>query len=365
VAQIKIANMTKRYQGTTVVKSLDLEIRDKEFLVLLGPSGCGKTTTLNVIAGLEDISEGDIYFDDARVNDVPPHKRNIAMVFQSYALYPQKTVYENIGFGLRLMKTPGEEIDRRVRAAAERLEIAHLLERRPAQLSGGQRQRVALGRAIVRQPSVFLMDEPLSNLDAALRVTTRTLIKQLHNSMGATFVYVTHDQAEAMTLADRIVVMNQGAIQQIGTPDDIYHRPANLFVATFLGTPQMNLIEGTLSWSAGQPVFTRDGLVLRLRDMKGFASGSDEIPVVLGIRPEDVALAAPETADEPQLACEATMVSSLGSEKYINTAIAGRDLTFRVGKDVAVSPGDRLKLSVPGARVHLFDRGTGATLGNA
>jgi len=365
VAQIKIANMTKRYQGTTVVKSLDLEIRDKEFLVLLGPSGCGKTTTLNVIAGLEDISEGDIYFDDARVNDVPPHKRNIAMVFQSYALYPQKTVYENIGFGLRLMKTPAEEIDRRVRAAAERLEIAHLLERRPAQLSGGQRQRVALGRAIVRQPSVFLMDEPLSNLDAALRVTTRTLIKQLHNSMGATFVYVTHDQAEAMTLADRIVVMNQGIIQQIGTPDDIYHRPANLFVATFLGTPQMNLIEGTLGWSSGRPIFSRDGLTLRLQDMNGLASGAGDRPVVLGIRPEDVAIAPPDATDDPQLACEAAMVSSLGSEKFINTTIAGRELTFRVGKDVAVSPGDRLKLTVPGARVHLFDRGTGAALGNA
>src|SRR5437763_11111571 len=246
MAKIDCRRITKRYGNVTAVDGLDLEIRDTEFMVLLGPSGCGKTTTLNVIAGLEELSDGDIYFDDRLMNFVPPHRREVAMVFQSYALYPQKTVFENIAFGLRLRKVPDAEVRVLVRSAAEQLEITHLLDRRPAELSGGQRQRVALGRAIVRKPEAFLMDEPLSNLDAALRVAMRVLIKRLHQTMRTTFVYVTHDQAEAMTMADRIVVMRDGVIQHLGTPHDIYHQPSNLFVASFLGSPQINLMEGRL-----------------------------------------------------------------------------------------------------------------------
>jgi multiple sugar transport system ATP-binding protein len=236
MARILCQQLTKRYGTVTAVDRLDLEIKDREFMVLLGPSGCGKTTTLNMIAGLEEPSDGNVFFDDEVVNFMPPHRREVAMVFQSYALYPQKTVYENIAFGLRLRRTPATEIDRLVKDAAGQLEIGHLLDRRPSQLSGGQRQRVALGRALVRKPRVFLMDEPLSNLDAALRVTMRTLIKKLHLTMGTTFVYVTHDQAEAMALGDRIVVMSHGRIAQIGTPRQVYFRPADRFVADFIGT---------------------------------------------------------------------------------------------------------------------------------
>ncbi|MBD3753875.1 MAG: ABC transporter ATP-binding protein, partial [Micrococcales bacterium] len=235
MARIRFTNVNKKYaNGFHAVRDLNLDIEDREFIVLLGPSGCGKSTTLNMIAGLEEVSDGNLIFDEQVVNYVPPHKRDVAMVFQSYALYPHKTVYDNIGFGLRMRNVSKEEIDRRVRDAAQKLEISHLLDRRPSQLSGGQRQRVALGRAMVREPAVFLMDEPLSNLDAALRISMRAEIKELHRAMQTTFVYVTHDQAEALTLADRIVVMNDGVVQQIGTPDDIYERPANTFVASFL-----------------------------------------------------------------------------------------------------------------------------------
>jgi multiple sugar transport system ATP-binding protein len=257
MARILCRDLTKRFGSVTAVDRLNLEIHDREFMVLLGPSGCGKTTTLNIIAGLEELSAGDLYFDDTVVNFMPPHKREVAMVFQSYALYPHKTVYENIAFGMRLRRLPAAEIDQRVRAAAAELEIAHLLERRPHQLSGGQRQRVALGRAIVRKPSVFLMDEPLSNLDAALRISMRTLIKKLHQTIRTTFVYVTHDQAEALTLADRIAVMKDGLLQQLGTPDEVYHRPRNLFVASFLGSPPMNFIEGRLEIAQGALCFRR------------------------------------------------------------------------------------------------------------
>ncbi|MGI9423509.1 MAG: ABC transporter ATP-binding protein, partial [Hyphomicrobiaceae bacterium] len=240
MASITFKGTKKRFGDVYAVRSLDLQIADKEFVVLLGPSGCGKSTTLNMIAGLEDASSGEIWFDNRLVTALPPHQRDVAMVFQSYALYPHKSVYENIAFGLRMRRVPNDEIDRRVRAAAEKLEIATLLDRRPNQLSGGQRQRVALGRAIVRQPAIFLMDEPLSNLDATLRISMRAEIKRLHTDMRTTFVYVTHDQAEALTLADRIIVMRDGLVQQIGTPDEIYEHPANMFVASFLGNPPIN-----------------------------------------------------------------------------------------------------------------------------
>lgn len=265
MARIKFEGVGKHYpNGFVALENLNLDIADKEFLVLLGPSGCGKSTTLNMIAGLEDVTEGNLFFDKEVMNTVPPHKRDVSMVFQSYALYPNKTVYENIAFGLRMRKHPKAEIDSRVRDAARRLEIEPLLERRPDQLSGGQRQRVALGRAIVRQPSVFLMDEPLSNLDATLRISMRAEIKQLHQAMQTTFVYVTHDQAEALTLADRIVVMRGGVVQQIGKPDDIYERPRNMFVASFLGNPPINFMDGTLAMEGARAVFRRGQLTLTL-----------------------------------------------------------------------------------------------------
>ena len=273
MARIACRQLTKRYGNVTAVDRLDLEIRDKEFIVLLGPSGCGKSTTLNMIAGLEEVTDGDLYFDDRVMNYVPPHKRDVAMVFQSYALYPHKTVYENIAFGLRMRKVPDAEMRRLVQDAAEQLEITHLLERRPSELSGGQRQRVALGRAMVRQPSAFLMDEPLSNLDAALRISMRAEIKQLHRTMQTTFVYVTHDQAEALTLADRIVVMRDGVIQQIGTPDEIYDRPRNMFVASFLGNPPINLVEGRLEAHGAGAMFVRGGLRAPLADATLAAPG--------------------------------------------------------------------------------------------
>ena len=256
MARIFFDAVTKRYGDVVAVRDFNLEIHDKEFVVLLGPSGCGKTTTLNMIAGLEEITHGELWFDDQIVNALPPHRRDVAMVFQSYALYPHKTVYENIAFGLRMRKVDGREIDRRVREAAAKLEISHLLNRRPSQLSGGQRQRVALGRAMVRQPSVFLMDEPLSNLDAALRISMRAEIKHLHTAMQTTFVYVTHDQAEALTLANRIVVMSDGVIQQIGSPDEVYERPRNMFVASFLGNPPINYLEGGIETEGGVPVLS-------------------------------------------------------------------------------------------------------------
>lgn len=362
MARILCENVSKRYGSVTAVDRLNLEICDNEFMVLLGPSGCGKTTTLNIIAGLEELSDGDLLFDDTVVNFVPPHRRNIAMVFQSYALYPQKTVYENIAFGLRLNKTPKNEIDRRVVSAAAELEITHLLDRRPHQLSGGQRQRVALGRAIVRQPSVFLMDEPLSNLDASLRITMRTLIKKLHQTMRTTFVYVTHDQAEAMTLADRILLMRDGVVQQLGTPDEIYHKPCNRFVASFLGSPQMNFIEGALVRSGSSFAFKRNDLVIGLGHLDVEAGDqSDSRPVVLGLRPEDVDLQAADGLREP-LRCTVGLVLPLGSEKHISANIAGEEMIFRVDKEAEVQRGDDLEFSLDPGRIHLFDIASGHSL---
>jgi multiple sugar transport system ATP-binding protein len=354
MARIACRHLTKQYGNVTAVDRLDLEIRDTEFMVLLGPSGCGKTTTLNIIAGLEEITEGDIYFDDALMNYVPPHKREVAMVFQSYALYPQKTVFENIAFGLRLRKVPNADVRRLVQGAAEQLEITHLLERRPSELSGGQRQRVALGRAIVRKPSAFLMDEPLSNLDAALRVAMRTLIKRLHRTMRTTFVYVTHDQAEAMTMADRIVVMREGVIQHLGTPHEIYHRPRNQFVASFLGSPQINLVDGRLEANGGGASFVRGDLRVPLADGRLASQGGRE--VVLGVRPEDLRVGT------GNLEAAAELVSPLGSEQHVNARIGDIELVLRVDKDMTVATGDRLSLGFDPRRLHVFDKQTGQSL---
>jgi multiple sugar transport system ATP-binding protein len=360
VARIRFDKVTKRYGAVIAVDRLDLEIRDKEFLVLLGPSGCGKSTTLNMIAGLEDLSSGDLYFDDEVVNFMPAHRRDVAMVFQSYALYPHKSVRDNIAFGLKMRRMPAAEIAARVREAAERLEIAHLLERRPHQLSGGQRQRVALGRAMVRRPAVFLMDEPLSNLDAALRITMRAEIKQLHRTMGTTFVYVTHDQAEALTLADRIVVMKDGVVQQIGTPDEIYERPRNLFVASFLGNPPINLIEGRLERADGGLGFRRNGAALRVPAAAALAARVGQ-PVTLGIRPEDVV----ERASAPDCVLSGPVRSVLpvGSDQYLGIAFDDRELFFRVGKGFRHAPGETVTLALDARRLHWFDPATAEALG--
>ncbi|MBZ0161993.1 MAG: sn-glycerol-3-phosphate ABC transporter ATP-binding protein UgpC [Notoacmeibacter sp.] len=363
MARILFENATKRYpNGFVALEKLNLEIKDREFVVLLGPSGCGKSTTLNMIAGLEEITDGDLYFDEERVNFTPPHHRDVAMVFQSYALYPHKTVYENIAFGLVMRKHPKEEIDRRVKDAAQRLEITHLLERKPSQLSGGQRQRVALGRAMVRQPAVFLMDEPLSNLDAALRISMRAEIKELHRSMQTTFVYVTHDQAEALTLADRIVVMRDGVVQQIGTPDEIYEHPANMFVASFLGNPPINYLEGELAVDGETVHFARGDLRLEVGSDRGQSLRSfGGRRVKLGIRAEDVDERS-EPAKGEMIAGTVTSVLPVGSDQFLGLRVEGEELFFRVNKDLRHDYGDKIRLSANSGRLHVFDAETETSL---
>ncbi|MDB5764247.1 MAG: transporter family protein [Herminiimonas sp.] len=363
MARIKFEAVGKRYpNGYVALDNLDLDIADKEFLVLLGPSGCGKSTTLNMIAGLEDVSEGMLYFDNEAMNAVPPHKRDVSMVFQSYALYPHKTVYENIAFGLRMRKHPAVEIDYRVRDAARRLEIEALLERRPDQLSGGQRQRVALGRAMVRQPLAFLMDEPLSNLDAALRISMRAEIKQMHQAMQTTFVYVTHDQAEALTLADRIVVMRGGVVQQIGTPDAIYERPGNMFVASFLGNPPINFLEGAIATEGETVLFKRGPLEIRLPPhIAEKVAGDAGRTVVLGLRAEDID-AHGERRRRETLQGRIVSVLPVGSDQFLKVTVEGVELFFRVGKEVQHREGENLSLAVNLNRLHLFDKQSGHSL---
>jgi multiple sugar transport system ATP-binding protein len=362
MARIRFQNVTKRFGNIIAVDHLDLDICDKEFVVLLGPSGCGKTTTLNMIAGLEELSEGDIYFDEQVVNFMPPHIRDVAMVFQSYALYPHKTVYHNIAFGLRMRGFTKAEIDRRVRNAADRLEIAHLLDRRPNQLSGGQRQRVALGRAIVRQPAVFLMDEPLSNLDAALRVSMRAEIKELHQSMQTTFVYVTHDQAEALTLADRIVVMNEGVVQQIGAPDEIYERPRNMFVAAFLGNPPINFLNGNLAEDGDGFAFVKGGFRLKIPPAHGDRlAGMSGRKVALGLRPEDVDDTRTPVEGEA-IQGHVNFVLPVGSDQFLSMRVEDQEVFFRVGKEIHHENGEQVTLAVNANRLHLFDSETRRSL---
>ena len=363
MARIRFQGVGKRYpNGFVALEGLDLDIRDREFLVLLGPSGCGKSTTLNMIAGLEEVSDGSLYFDGELMNQVPPHRRDVAMVFQSYALYPHKSVYENIAFGLRMRHHPASEIDQRVRDAARKLEIEPLLDRRPNQLSGGQRQRVALGRAMVRQPAVFLMDEPLSNLDAALRISMRAEIKQLHHTMATTFVYVTHDQAEALTLADRIVVMKDGVVQQTGTPDEIYEQPRNTFVASFLGNPPINLLEGSLEVEAGQVSFRRGDLRLALPPQAAErVAGQAGRPVTLGMRAEDVDERS-SPRDGETVHGRVTSVLPVGSDQFLGFEVEGRPLFFRVGKEMHHREGENAALVVNVNRLHLFDGQTGRSL---
>jgi multiple sugar transport system ATP-binding protein len=354
MATIRFDSVGKTYpNGFVALENLTLEIADREFVVLLGPSGCGKSTTLNLIAGLEDVTAGSLYFDATLMNVVPAHKRDVAMVFQSYALYPHKSVYENIAFGLRMRRFASDEIERRVREAARMLEIAPLLERRPHQLSGGQRQRVALGRALVRQPQAFLMDEPLSNLDAALRIAMRAEIKKLHQTMRTTFVYVTHDQAEALTLADRIVVMRDGVIQQIGTPEEIYDRPRNTFVASFLGNPPINYLQGTLSHDGRR--FERGAVSLPVPVPMPAQAGR---PVQLGIRAEDVD---PRGTSE-QLSGRITSVLPVGSDQFLGVEVEGATLFFRVAREMRAREGENVSLPVNAGRLQVFDPASGASL---
>lgn len=355
---ISLRQIRKAYGAVTVIHGVDIEIDSGEFLVLVGPSGCGKSTLLRMIAGLEDISGGELEIAGQIVNAVPPSERNIAMVFQDYALYPHMSVQENMAFGLKMRGTDQRDVERRVAAAAEILKIQPLLERRPAQLSGGQRQRVAMGRAIVREPAAFLFDEPLSNLDAALRVEMRLEIAKLHKRMRATTVYVTHDQVEAMTLADRIVVMNGGRIEQIGAPLDLYHQPASLFVARFIGSPTMNTLPAQIVQdAAGIRVVTtsgrsivRPGLDLRPGD------------VVLGIRPGDLK---PCAADVALFEGEISVVERLGSQTFLYVEIdGGQMISVEISPEAQVCVGELICLSCEPQKIHLFDPETGRRLGS-
>ena len=332
MATVVLKGVKKIYDNkVTAVHDFNLEIADKEFIVLVGPSGCGKSTTLRMVAGLEDISEGDLLIGGKRMNDVEPKDRDIAMVFQSYALYPHMTVYENMAFALKLRKVPKDEIDKKVREAAAILDITQYLDRKPKALSGGQRQRVAIGRAIVRDPQVFLMDEPLSNLDAKLRNQMRAEIIKLRQRINTTFIYVTHDQTEAMTLGDRIVIMKDGFIQQIGTPQEVFDRPANLFVAGFIGTPQMNFFDGKLSKQGGKYQITVGTAVMELADKAQqilTEKGVEEMDVVVGVRPEHITFA--PTAGPHTISSKVDVSEMMGSEVYLHVNAVGKDVVLRV-----------------------------------
>ncbi|MFC4077480.1 ABC transporter ATP-binding protein [Salinithrix halophila] len=365
MAQVKLAHIYKRYSSdVTAVSDFDLEIKDKEFLVLVGPSGCGKSTTLRMIAGLEEISEGELYIGDRLVNDVPPKDRDIAMVFQSYALYPHMNVYQNMAFGLKLRKFKKDEIDKRVREAAKILDIEHLLDRKPKALSGGQRQRVALGRAIVREPQVFLMDEPLSNLDAKLRVQMRTEISKLHQRLETTVIYVTHDQTEAMTMGDRIVVMKDGLIQQAATPTEIYQHPANVFVAGFIGSPSMNFVDGRLEEEGGEVHFRGTGFDVRLPEgrakslrERGFVGKE----AIFGIRPEDIhdEPLFLESSPESQVTAKVEVAENMGSEMYLYlSGVADKWVTARVNARSQLAAGTNVTLALDMNKVHIFDKET-------
>ncbi len=356
MAEVALRSVTKRYGAIQVIHGIDLDIRHGEFAVFVGPSGCGKSTLLRMIAGLEPISDGDVSIAGQRVNDLPPRHRDIAMVFQDYALYPHKTLFDNMAFGLRLRKTPEAEIQRRVMNAAQLLRIDHMLDRRPAALSGGQRQRVAIGRAIVREPKVFLFDEPLSNLDAQLRNEMRSEIKRLHQRLGATIIYVTHDQTEAMTLADRIAVLSAGKLMQYDTPDVIYNRPAALFVAGFTGAPPMNLCDCTLD--AGHA----DLGGLRVPLPAALASrASGHAALKFGVRPENLRLAAAGSEDIA-LPAEVTLLEPLGAETLVTFKLGAAEVVARCPAAFRDKPGTRLTVHVSPAHLHLFDRASGAAL---
>jgi multiple sugar transport system ATP-binding protein len=363
MATVTLERLVKRYGAVDAVRKIDLAIKDREFVALVGPSGCGKSTTLRMIAGLEEISEGTIKIGGEVVNDLPPRARNISMVFQSYALYPHMSVRENMGFSLKIAKRPPEEIKKRVGEAAAILHLEPLLERRPSQLSGGQRQRVAMGRAIVRNPDVFLFDEPLSNLDAKLRGEMRTEIKKLHARVQATVVYVTHDQVEAMTLADRIVIMRDGNIEQVGTPDEVFHRPATRFVAGFIGSPTMNLVEAEIA--NDQIVFANgDHLPIPFAFRQSAAKGRK---IIFGLRPDDLyptghGLPSDHAAAVHEQSLKVNLTEPLGNETLVFFDFAGREWVSRMLNPRPLSPGASIPVSFDLANAHLFDAADGAAL---
>ena len=373
MAGLQLKGIYKKYPGGVVaVSDVNLEIRDKEFIVLVGPSGCGKSTTLRMIAGLEEISEGELYIGDRLVNDIAPKDRDIAMVFQNYALYPHMTVFDNMAFGLKLRKVPKDEIERKVNEAAKILDLTHLLDRKPKAMSGGQRQRVALGRAIVRSPKVFLLDEPLSNLDAKLRAQMRTEISKIHKKLGTTFIYVTHDQTEAMTMGDRIVCMKDGFVQQVDTPQNLYENPVNKFVAGFLGSPQMNFIDAVLKEEYGQFIVefgsddTKSSRGVKYQIIVPEAKVNDDLSnyvgkeIILGVRPESI-------HDEEMFISNATtgvidanveITELMGAETFLYLNCEGISLTARVDPRSTARPGDDIKVAIDPNKIHIFDKET-------
>lgn len=370
MASLSLEHITKVYpNGFEAVKDFNLEIKDKEFIIFVGPSGCGKSTTLRMIAGLEEISGGTLKIGDRVVNDVEPKDRDIAMVFQSYALYPHMTVYDNMAFSLKIRKTPKDQIDKMVHEAARILDLEKLLDRKPKALSGGQRQRVAMGRAIVRNPKVFLMDEPLSNLDAKLRVQMRTEISKLHQRLGATIIYVTHDQTEAMTLGTRIVVMKDGVVQQVDTPQNLYNEPGNLFVAGFIGSPQMNMLDAQVQVS-GKEAYLQVGSTARVKlpenkAKKLIEKGYDGKTVVMGIRPENItdddeAVAGSEAVLEAKI----EVYELLGAEVYLYFTVNGSNMTARVNPRTQARTGDTVKFALDVDKIHVFDKETELTITN-
>ena len=370
MAGLELKNIVKKYpNGFVAVHDFNMKVADKEFIIFVGPSGCGKTTTLRMIAGLEEITDGELYIGDRLMNDVAPKDRDIAMVFQNYALYPHMSVYDNMAFGLKLRKTPKAEIEKRVQEAARILDIEHLLDRKPKALSGGQRQRVAMGRAIVREPKVFLMDEPLSNLDAKLRVQMRTEITKLHKRLQTTFVYVTHDQTEAMTLGTRIVVMKDGLIMQVDSPVNLYNKPQNLFVAGFIGSPQMNLIEVEVE-KRGSDIFLLFGEhPIKLPEAKARAveeGGYVNKTVILGIRPEDLKDEEMFLSQAPDaiIDCEVEVTELLGAEVYLYLTCAGQQMTARVNPRSTAKSGDTIKIALDVQRIHVFDKETEQVITN-
>ena len=378
MASLSLKGIQKKYAGGVIaVSDFNLEIKDKEFVILVGPSGCGKSTTLRMIAGLEEITDGELYIGDKLVNDVAPKDRDIAMVFQNYALYPHMTVFENMAFGLKLRKTPKDEIKRRVEEAARILDIAHLLDRKPKALSGGQRQRVALGRAIVREPKVFLLDEPLSNLDAKLRAQMRTEISKLHKRLGTTFIYVTHDQTEAMTMGDRIVVMKDGFIQQVDSPQNLYDNPVNVFVAGFIGSPQMNFIDAMLLKKGSdfylefgsEDTKTEKGVKyqLKLPESKNAKNVLDpyvDKEVLMGIRPENVHDEA-RYLDEMKdgiVNANVEVTELMGAETYLYLNCEGTNLIARVAPTSTARATDKIQIAMDVTKIHVFDKETEKTI---
>ena len=370
MASVQLKNVIKRYpNGFVAVKDFNLDVKDQEFIIFVGPSGCGKSTTLRMIAGLEDITSGDLFIDGKRMNDVEPKDRDIAMVFQNYALYPHMTVYDNMAFGLKLRKVPKDEIDKKVHEAARILDLEHLLDRKPKALSGGQRQRVAMGRAIVRRPKVFLMDEPLSNLDAKLRAQMRVEIAKLHKALNTTIIYVTHDQTEAMTLGTRIVVLKDGEIQQVDTPENLYESPCNKFVAGFIGSPQMNMIDAecgeengevTLSF-AGHKIVVHESKAKNLKE-QGYIGKT----VTLGIRPEDLHDDEEFIAAHPKsvITAEIRVYEMLGAETLLYFDLGDASWTARVNPKTKARTGDTVKFALDASKIHVFDKDTEKTITN-